>query len=391
MFGRNGKISERQIRRILILEQTAKIGLLLPLLAQIPEGGFSIWSWVLTAILTFFYLKIMLDFTQKLPGYPGADRKTIIENRETDGITGTENEAAENRADGTIQKKTGQTTVTILTAVYLIYGFADVFLLLTLFAEVAQCFLLPKQKTWMLILPAAAVCSFAADHRREVRAKFLEVLCPILTLPVVLLLLLLAVLTIRGGQFGTLGEMMQPSAPGSVWITGISMLPVFAGLGCEVFLQRATEEQQSRRVFRKTTGSMLIGSLLLLFLLQAIFGAGGIRALPFPVITAMSNSKIRGIFLQRWDVLFAAFFLGMVCGALVSGFSVLGTCSERLLPGKKKKWKWWLMAAAASAAACVSPSCEKSVQLYGMVSMGFMGIPVVAALWNFIRKGRKRE
>lgn len=38
MFGRNGKISKRQIRRILILEQAAKIGLLLPLLAQIPEG-----------------------------------------------------------------------------------------------------------------------------------------------------------------------------------------------------------------------------------------------------------------------------------------------------------------------------------------------------------------
>ena len=170
------------------------------------------------------------------------------------------------------------------------------FFLLCLFAEVAQCFLLPEQKIWMLILPAAAVCSFAADHRLEVRAKFLEVLCPILTFPVMLLLLVLAVLTIRGGQFGTLGEMMRPSAPGSIWIAGIAMLSVFAGLGSDVFLQRATKEQQSRSVFEKTTGSMLIGSLLLLFLLQAVFGAGGIRALPFSVITAMSNSKIKGVF-----------------------------------------------------------------------------------------------
>lgn len=386
MFGRNGKISERQIRRILILEQAAKIGLLLPLLAQIPEGGFSIWSWILTAALTFLYLKIMLDFSKKLPEYPATDRKTIIENRAADGITGTENQAAENRTDGTIQKKTGQTTVTILAAVYLIYGFADVFFLLCLFAEVAQCFLLPEQKIWMLILPAAAVCSFAADHRLEVRAKFLEVLCPILTFPVMLLLLVLAVLTIRGGQFGTLGEMMRPSAPGSIWIAGIAMLSVFAGLGSDVFLQRATKEQQSRSVFEKTTGSMLIGSLLLLFLLQAVFGAGGIRALPFSVITAMSNSKIKGIFLQRWDVLFAVFFLGMVCGALVSGFTVLGTCSERLLPGKKKKWKWWLMAAAASAAACVSPSYEKSVQLYELVSLGFLGITMLVALLKIIGK-----
>ncbi len=386
MFGRNGKISERQIRRILILEQAAKIGLLLPLLAQIPEGGFSIWSWILTAALTFLYLKIMLDFSKKLPEYPATDRKTIIENRAADGITGTENQAAENRTDGTIQKKTGQTTVTILAAVYLIYGLADVFFLLCLFAEVAQCFLLPEQKIWMLILPAAAVCSFAADHRLEVRAKFLEVLCPILTFPVMLLLLVLAVLTIRGGQFGTLGEMMRPSAPGSIWIAGIAMLSVFAGLGSDVFLQRATKEQQSRSVFEKTTGSMLIGSLLLLFLLQAVFGAGGIRALPFSVITAMSNSKIKGIFLQRWDVLFAVFFLGMVCGALVSGFTVLGTCSERLLPGKKKKWKWWLMAAAASAAACVSPSYEKSVQLYELVSLGFLGITMLVALLKITRK-----
>lgn len=386
MFGRNGKISERQIRRILILEQAAKIGLLLPLLAQIPEGGFSIWSWILTAALTFLYLKIMLDFSKKLPEYPATDRKTIIENRAADGITGTENQAAENRTDGTIQKKTGQTTVTILAAVYGIYGFADVFFLLCLFAEVAQCFLLPEQKIWMLILPAAAVCSFAADHRLEVRAKFMEVLCPILTFPVMLLLLVLAVLTIRGGQFGTLGEMMRPSAPGSIWIAGIAMLSVFAGLGSDVFLQRATKEQQSRSVFEKTTASMLIGSLLLLFLLQAVFGAGGIRALPFSVITAMSNSKIKGIFLQRWDVLFAVFFLGMVCGALVSGFTVLGTCSERLLPGKKKKWKWWLMAAAASAAACVSPSYEKSVQLYELVSLGFLGITMLMALLEIIRK-----
>lgn len=386
MFGRNGKISKRQIRRILILEQAAKIGLLLPLLAQIPEGGFSIWSWILTAALTFLYLKIMLDFSKKLPEYPATDRKTIIENRAADGIIGTENQAAENRTDGTIQKKTGQTTVTILAAVYLIYGFADVFFLLCLFAEVAQCFLLPEQKIWMLILPAAAVCSFAADHRLEVRAKFLEVLCPILTFPVMLLLLVLAVLTIRGGQFGTLGEMMRPSDPGSIWIAGIAMLSVFAGLGSDVFLQRATKEQQSRSVFEKTTGSMLIGSLLLLFLLQAVFGAGGIRALPFSVITAMSNSKIKGIFLQRWDVLFAVFFLGMVCGALVSGFTVLGTCSERLLPGKKKKWKWWLMAAAASAAACVSPSYEKSVQLYELVSLGFLGITMLVALLKIIRK-----
>lgn len=55
---------KRQIRRILILEQAAKIGLLLPLPAQIPEGGFSIWSWILTAALTFLYLKIMLDFSK---------------------------------------------------------------------------------------------------------------------------------------------------------------------------------------------------------------------------------------------------------------------------------------------------------------------------------------
>ena len=89
MFGRNGKISKRQIRRILILEQAAKIGLLLPLPAQIPEGGFSIWSWILTAALTFLYLKIMLDFSKKLPEYPATDRKK-----------GMENKAAENRKDG---------------------------------------------------------------------------------------------------------------------------------------------------------------------------------------------------------------------------------------------------------------------------------------------------
>ena len=121
MFGRNGKISKRQIRRILILEQAAKIGLLLPLLAQIPEGGFSIWSWILTAALTFLYLKIMLDFSKKLPEYPATDRKK-----------GMENKAAENRKDGI-----GQAEIAILTVVYGIYGLADVFFLLCLFAEVA--------------------------------------------------------------------------------------------------------------------------------------------------------------------------------------------------------------------------------------------------------------
>lgn len=320
MFGRNGKISKRQIRRILILEQAAKIGLLLPLPAQIPEGGFSIWSWILTAALTFLYLKIMLDFSKKLPEYPATDRKK-----------GMENKAAENRKDGT-----GQAEITILTVVYGIYGLADVFFLLCLFAEVAQCFLLPEQKIWMLILPAAAVCSFAADHRLEVRAKFLEVLCPILTFPVMLLLLVLAVLTIRGGQFGTLGEMMRPSAPGSIWIAGIAMLSVFAGLGSDVFLQRATKEQQSRSVFEKTTGSMLIGSLLLLFLLQAVFGAGGIRALPFSVITAMSNSKIKGIFCSGGMFYLQCSFLAWSVGHWYQDSPFLGLAVNDFCPEKRR-------------------------------------------------------
>ena len=61
----------------------------LPRYAQIPEGGFSIWSWILTAALTFLYLKIMLDFSKKLPEYPATDRKK-----------GMENKAAENRKTG---------------------------------------------------------------------------------------------------------------------------------------------------------------------------------------------------------------------------------------------------------------------------------------------------
>ena len=97
-------------------------------------------SWILTAALTFLYLKIMLDFSKKTAGVSSTDRKK-----------GMENKAAENREDGT-----GQAEITILTVVYGIYGLADVFFLLCLFAEVAQCFLLPEQKIWMLILPAAA-------------------------------------------------------------------------------------------------------------------------------------------------------------------------------------------------------------------------------------------
>ena len=87
MFGRNGKISERQIRRILVLEQGAKIGLLMPLLAQIPEGGFSIWSWALMAVLTSLYLKIMPDFTRKLQTYPAIDAKKETENRTAENGT----------------------------------------------------------------------------------------------------------------------------------------------------------------------------------------------------------------------------------------------------------------------------------------------------------------
>ena len=44
------------------------------------------------------------------------------------------------------------------------------------------------------------------------------------------------------------------------------------------------------------------------------------------------------------------------------------------------------MAAAASAAACVSPSYEKSVQLYELVSLGFLGITMLVALLKIIRK-----
>ncbi len=181
-----------------------------PLPAQIPEGGFSIWSWILTAALTFLYLKIMLDFSKNCRSILPQTEKKGMENKAKRKQKGWHRPGGNRNPDRCIWD----------------LRFGRCIFLLCLFAEVAQCFLLPEQKIWMLILPAAAVCSFAADHRLEVRAKFLEVLCPILTFPVMLLLLVLAVLTIRGGQFGTLGEMMRPSAPGSIWIAGIAMLSV---------------------------------------------------------------------------------------------------------------------------------------------------------------------
>lgn len=107
------------------------------------------------------------------------------------------------------------------------------------------------------------------------------------------------------------------------------------------------------------------GAVVILYIIGiGVFGTEGLAALPWPILTLMTNVTIPGGFLQRWDVVFLAVLLmSLFAGTGIAMFA-MRTMGENLLEVTGKRWTAPVCGLLVCAGAFLCRTYEAAVQLY---------------------------
>lgn len=300
MFSANHKISTRQIKYLLLMEWIAKPCILLPVCLEKKSLGsvifcvaFGIVFWAAVVTVLFRWIR------------PGED------------------------LFGAVSRVLGVWPARILYGIGGLYFLAQAAVFLNLTAELAGQYLLPEVPLPMLCFLPLLCGIYLGGSGIEVRGRFCEV-----TGPVVLgLMVLAAVLSV----FGIDGQLTEETLVrgGDGLTTGA--FEVFACLG-GMFVPLSGNSFQdigNKAVRRAGILAGLTGGSLCAIAV-ASYGKNGIGELEFPVVRVMSNVKIPGNFLQRWDILFLALLLMTMLVTVAGSFWYMREILLRLLEERQQ-------------------------------------------------------
>ena len=343
MFSENEKISSRQLKRLIVLDWIGKAGLLLPLFIENSDGRSFTVSLLIGLALTIGYVCL----TAWLGGRIQED------------------------FFGYIQNRMGRGAALCLCLIYWLYAFVNTIYLVRLFGEVAGTFLLPEIDQEILMAMAAATGCYGAWFGLEARARTADALYRILLIPLGVLLLAAAFYVrpdyLEPGQADFSLQLLQH---------GLQVFIAFGGAGIFLFAApRVEKKQEYGSALKKSV--LIVGCAVLAMFLTAIgtFGEGGVRALPWPVITLMSTVEVPGGFLQRWDVVFTGLLLTTFFLASSTGMFYIRLMTEQLLPWRKGRIYLALASLAVFLAACWCKTYETAARVYVVVN-GYILIPL---------------
>lgn len=303
VFSTNGKISSRQLRRLLVLDFFGKSAVLLPSFA----GGMKSREFLLCLILVILMMLVYADLVRRLSEYVGDSFFAYLSER------------------------LGKGTALVLVVVFFVYALFTLVYLIEAFGNLGSTFILTEHRAETLMILALLAGMYISLGGGEVRGRVAETLYPVLFYPLVILLVISAFHLQPDDAFEAEARFsgLEPRHM-------VEMFSVFGGLGFYLFLapgvddpgkpdtrRRAGCRRNAGNVCReKTSGRRAHGSLaagmiqvsaavLALFVILAgAFGENGISSLSWHAVTLMSSARIPGGFLERWDVIFTGLLMG---------------------------------------------------------------------------------
>ena len=312
MFAENRKISLRQLQVLLLLDCFGTAVLFLPAeLAQV--SGKACWLAALFGGLFFVAIAFLLSCV------------------------------GSNMPEGTAVEWF-QTCFGSVWGLVLSFGLAVVLLFcgmleLRLFSEVVCRFMLPNTPLWVLSVVILAVSGSLAAQGTECRGRAAEILFFVVTIPLVIILIAVAV----SSEYGRVLPLEIPNFQGSrQGISGMSVL--FQGL---LFLYFIFPDLQKpalakKKVLQSTLLIVLIVTLII-FLCLVVYGKPILSEKLLPALQMMERVSFTGIFLTRQDILLLWFWMASVCiflsGILFYG-SLLGVRLRKQTEESRKRWLW---------------------------------------------------
>lgn len=362
MFSTNGKISARQVKRMLTIELFGLSALVLPLFALNLDGRDFLFAFLLGILLVTLLTAVVLYLARHMKGNFSAY----------------------------VKRRLGTVGGMIFGAVLFAYCFLTFLYVLRLFGDLGTDFVLREESPYVLMTMAAVAAFFLAQGELQIRSRVSEVFYPVLMYPI-LALILFAAFHMDAGYLapGTARIDLETLSKGGEMVIPFGMLVLFLLLKPYVH----DPEKGGRAVSEGVT--FVLWTLLILFVvLIGTFGGGGVRSLPYPAVTLMSSTEIPGGFLQRWDVIFTGLLmtgLFLSAGACLSYMKLL---AKPFLRRGKERNLTLALCILGLLAAFLAGNYEKALQLYQVLG-GRVLLPLeilfLVLLWIIERTGSRRE
>lgn len=350
MFSTNGKISPRQLRRLLVLDFFGKGAVLLPSFA----GGMGSREFIFCLILVLLVMLLYASLARKLSVKVG------------------------DSFFGYLGERLGKGTALALVLLFFLYALFNLVYLIEAFGTLGSTFILTEERPEPLMLMALFVGAYVSLGGGEVRGRVAEAVYPVLFYPILFLLLFCA-FHVRPDYVAGGAAELQKIEPRHL----IEMFSVFGGIGFYLFLAPGVGGEEGRRYAHrdlvKGMGQVAAALLALFVILAGAFGKNGISGLSWPVVTLMSSAKLPGGFLERWDVIFTALILSMLFVSAGTSIHYLLILGKLLFPKADRRVLAGIFCGAAFILAIWLGSSEMAAKAYTFVN-SYVVVPIWVTL-----------
>lgn len=345
MFSENHKITARQVQCILVISWIGKMCLLLPEFAEET----TVRNFVLCLL---FGIGLTVLYGVLLYGLGIRARYHFFD---------------------LIQETMGTFMRRVIGVLYFLSLTVELVYLVRLFTKIVNQYLLFDHSMEALIVLIVLAGIYASGTGLEEQGRMSEILYLLIIIPLFFMSVFAAT------------EMQTQAIPASHDPWDFSILKgtffVFTSFGSISLIPFLVPPLKRKRGGRRrmTAGIAIAGGIVVILYIigLGVFGEEGIAALPWPILTLMTNVTIPGGFLQRWDVVFLAVLLMSLFAGTGIGMFAMRTMAENLMECTTKRWVPYVCGLIVCIGAFLCRTYENAVKLY-IVANGCCLAPLLA-------------
>lgn len=301
MFSDNSRISDRQLKKMLVFDMVSISILIIPYIAVTGAGRDGIISILIAGAASLLYGFIMLYFCKQIKCEYMQYCKRVL----------------------------GKFFTFLFGLLYLIKFFFAAVFILTLFTTVIHETILSNTSSKIILLALISVSVFYASKKMETRARMVEILYYIILIPLLLLFLL--------GFYKVNPSNLFPLAvtePIPVIKTGYGVLMTFAAIEFILFATPSISGEDEKSKFkRKVLQAITIISvfnIVVFVIVTGLLGSAGASQNLWSTISVMQMIEIPGNFVHRQDAIMLFFWLTTIFTITSSLFHYLSSVTKSI-------------------------------------------------------------
>lgn len=357
MFANNNQISNRQLRRLIIIEVFSGSSILLPYLGTTYGGKDGIIALLMTAIGVILYGWAILYMSTVF-------RMGFISE---------------------LQNRTGEIFSALILALYVGRFLIRASLLLNIFNVMVGTTMLTKYNNLAIIIPMIIVCGYGASKKMETRARLIELIYWIVLIPIIILM----IMAIKEVNISYVIPDFTNSIMKNLKADYIMMM-LFLPIEFVLFVMPYVRKNHNR--VRHGVASIVIVmilNILLYTIVVGILGVNGAKDNVLSTLNIMQAVEIPFGILERFDIFMIIFWLiGLF--SIISGYIFYSTyILDRILPSVNRYILLVCVMIAIVAITILCGNAEQMLNKYMNFYMYFdMPVSIVIPLILFILRGR---